>query len=234
MGAVGEWVVSVDRRVGDDMSEKSAIQWTDSSWSPVSGCSKVSPGCDNCLGPATLILMADMSWKEIEHIKVGEHVVSFTESPALGQNRVYEVGVVASVWEAYKEAVEIHVGGRVIVASDDHMFLTYTRPQWKKAGTLSLTSGIVDIGIPQAGADTNNLDYLDGYAAGAIKGDGAFRWQEGWRSDKKGFPQSYCRVAVLTDDAAILERIGCAFHAHGLIVPPIKAFDSGTMCACGR
>ena len=27
---------------------RSAIEWTDSTWSPVTGCDKVSPGCDNC------------------------------------------------------------------------------------------------------------------------------------------------------------------------------------------
>lgn len=30
------------------MADRSAIGWTDSSWNPVSGCSKVSPGCDHC------------------------------------------------------------------------------------------------------------------------------------------------------------------------------------------
>ena len=30
------------------MADKSAIEWTDSTWNPVTGCSKVSPGCDNC------------------------------------------------------------------------------------------------------------------------------------------------------------------------------------------
>lgn len=30
------------------MSEKSAIEWTDSTWNPVTGCTKVSPGCDHC------------------------------------------------------------------------------------------------------------------------------------------------------------------------------------------
>lgn len=30
------------------MSDKSAIEWTDATWNPVTGCSKVSPGCAHC------------------------------------------------------------------------------------------------------------------------------------------------------------------------------------------
>jgi protein gp37 len=30
------------------MGNKSRIEWTDSSWNPVRGCTKVSPGCKNC------------------------------------------------------------------------------------------------------------------------------------------------------------------------------------------
>ena len=26
----------------------SNIEWTDTTWNPVTGCSRVSPGCDNC------------------------------------------------------------------------------------------------------------------------------------------------------------------------------------------
>jgi protein gp37 len=30
------------------MSQHSTIEWTDASWNPVRGCTKVSPGCDHC------------------------------------------------------------------------------------------------------------------------------------------------------------------------------------------
>ena len=30
------------------MAEKSAIEWTDATWNPVTGCTKISAGCDNC------------------------------------------------------------------------------------------------------------------------------------------------------------------------------------------
>ncbi|TMB62189.1 MAG: DUF5131 family protein [Deltaproteobacteria bacterium] len=30
------------------MGDKSPIQWTDATWNPSTGCSKVSPGCKNC------------------------------------------------------------------------------------------------------------------------------------------------------------------------------------------
>ena len=30
------------------MSDHSAIEWTNATWNPVTGCTKVSPGCDHC------------------------------------------------------------------------------------------------------------------------------------------------------------------------------------------
>lgn len=30
------------------MGDKTEIEWTDATWNPVRGCSRVSPGCDNC------------------------------------------------------------------------------------------------------------------------------------------------------------------------------------------
>ena len=30
------------------MGDNSAIEWTEATWNPTTGCSKVSPGCKNC------------------------------------------------------------------------------------------------------------------------------------------------------------------------------------------
>lgn len=30
------------------MALKSKIEWTDSTWNPITGCTKISPGCKNC------------------------------------------------------------------------------------------------------------------------------------------------------------------------------------------
>jgi len=34
------------------MSDRSAIEWTEATWNPVTGCSKVSPGCAHCYAEA--------------------------------------------------------------------------------------------------------------------------------------------------------------------------------------
>lgn len=34
------------------MGDRTGIQWTDSTWNPVRGCSRVSPGCERCYAEA--------------------------------------------------------------------------------------------------------------------------------------------------------------------------------------
>lgn len=43
-----EWPSSKQSKGEKNMSAKSKIEWTGITWNPVTGCSKISPGCQNC------------------------------------------------------------------------------------------------------------------------------------------------------------------------------------------
>ncbi len=43
------------------MALNSAIEWTDSTWNPVTGCTKVSPGCKHCYSERMAIRLAGMN-----------------------------------------------------------------------------------------------------------------------------------------------------------------------------
>jgi len=41
------------------MSDKSKIEWTDATWNPVRGCTKISPGCKHCYAETPLYISPD-------------------------------------------------------------------------------------------------------------------------------------------------------------------------------
>jgi protein gp37 len=58
------------------MGDKSAIEWTDATWSPIVGCSRVSPGCQHCYAEALAYRLAAMGQKKYEGLtrKVGGEI----------------------------------------------------------------------------------------------------------------------------------------------------------------
>lgn len=53
------------------MADKTKIQWTDASWNPISGCTKVSPGCKHCY--------AERLWKRLSAPNMPYHGREFTD-----------------------------------------------------------------------------------------------------------------------------------------------------------
>jgi protein gp37 len=44
----GPWLLDSGRGTIRIMADGSSIEWTDATWNPVTGCTKISPGCDHC------------------------------------------------------------------------------------------------------------------------------------------------------------------------------------------
>lgn len=106
------------------MGDKSAIEWTDATWNPVTGCNKFSPGCKNCYAERlaerlqamgnrryrngfSLTLQADqvdlpLRWRAPRRIFVNSMSDLFHEAiPADYIQRVFEVMKSAS-WHAFQ------------------------------------------------------------------------------------------------------------------------------------
>ena len=45
------------------MSTNSTIEWTEKTWNPLAGCTKVSPGCDRCYALTMALRLAGVARK---------------------------------------------------------------------------------------------------------------------------------------------------------------------------
>lgn len=206
------------------MSANSKIEWCDRTWNPLLGCERVSDGCDNCLSSETRVLRADMTWVPIADIKVGDRVVSFTDQPAIGQNRLWEEATVLATWETEKPTVTFTLeNGTTITASEDHRWLIGQRghENWWRT-TLALTFKTSVRTVRCEPTNTDSLDYRAGYVAGATAGDGTFRW-----ADAQPGQQVYWRIAKPERDRVVLERIA-AFLASLGVPMHVQPFDAGS------
>lgn len=60
------------------MAQQSTIEWTESTWNPVTGCSKISPGCLNCYAERMakrLKLMGQQNYRNGFQLTLHDHVV---------------------------------------------------------------------------------------------------------------------------------------------------------------
>lgn len=202
------------------------IAWADKTWNPYTwNCNKVSEGCKNCVDPNTRILFADMSWRAISQAKIGDRIVSVNEEAGNGGRKI-EIATIKNVWKVTKPSVEISLGNKVLVCSEDHRWLADVRPYWRYAKNLNLGVRLRTLSDPCYQINRGSEDYKAGYVAGTTYGDGTMRFDESWRSDKLGYPQMYWRIAVLETDIQILERVR-EYLDHFMVSLEIKPFDSG-------
>jgi len=60
------------------MANKSSIEWTGSTWNPVTGCTKISPGCKNCYAERIakrLFLMGQTNYNNGFKLTIHEHAL---------------------------------------------------------------------------------------------------------------------------------------------------------------
>jgi hypothetical protein len=187
---------------------------------PYRGCEH---GCSYCLVPETRILRADMSPLVLGDLKVGEELVGFDEVVAPGEGtRKLRKSVVEKIWWSRKPTIRLITDRAEVITTADHRWLQARSFRWSR--TEGLRAGKQLRFLFDPATCEFDADYRVGYVAGLSLGDGTFRFQPGWRSDKLGFPSAYWRIAMV--DREPLER--CAGFLRLLGVETfLRPFDAG-------
>ena len=63
-----------------NVAKVSKIEWTESTWNPVTGCTKISPGCKNCYAERMakrLQAMGSANYRDGFNVKIHNHVLDY-------------------------------------------------------------------------------------------------------------------------------------------------------------
>ncbi len=81
------------------MSNKSKIEWTESTWNPVSGCTKLSRGCDNCYAERMAIRLQAMGTRGYENgFEVTLHPESLEKPLKLKKSQIIFVNSMSDIF----------------------------------------------------------------------------------------------------------------------------------------
>jgi len=189
------------------------------SLNPYRGCEH---GCIYCAAPDAPILYADMAWRPIGNVCVGDVLFGFDEFPEPGRTRKFRPAVVEAVWWSRRPTLRLVTERTEIVATAEHRWLQDRNFRWSQ--TRQLAAGRRLRYMPVVAEDFDD-DYRLGYLAGMTLGDGTFRYQPGWRSARLGYPAAYGRVA-LADQEPLLRLV--EFLARFRVEAHVRPFHGGS------
>ena len=130
-----------------------------------------------CFHPETKILKADLSWVEIDKLKVGDEIIATDEKVlgGAGSSRKMRTAIVQNKWDVYEEALKLTMDdGRALILTPEHRMLCKVRGAthtvWREAKDIRFDDEIRFITkLWDSGS------YEDGWIGGMIDGEGCLR-----------------------------------------------------------
>ena len=105
----------------------------DASVNPYRGCEHA---CAYCLAPETPVLHADLVWRPIGEIRVGDALAGFDEFPARGRTRALRIARVERAWASRKPTLRIVTEKTSVVTTAEHRWLMGSG-RWRRSAELT-------------------------------------------------------------------------------------------------
>jgi protein gp37 len=137
------------------------------SWNPITGCLH---GCTYCVTKDTLVLTADLVWKPIQKIKIGDELLAFSEKPK-EQYWHWEFTTVLGKIKRKLPVYRIETSEGEIKATSQHRWLT-NRGTWEKTEQLIRWSRPIRFFAKPIAPLEFTEKYVSGYLAGLMGGYG--------------------------------------------------------------
>jgi protein gp37 len=165
------------------MSDKTGIAWTDATWNPVTGCSKVSPGCAHCYAEA-------LSKRFGRSFEVTLHPERLDEPLHWRKPRRVFVCSMADLFHEQVDDPFIAQVWAVMALARRHTFQVLTKRPDRALTHLTRVDAEVKVGrMALPFADDNGLD-----------------WDVVWRKNYDRWPLPNLWLGVSIEDARFIER----------------------------
>lgn len=159
--------------------------------------------CNYCIAENTPVLMADYSWKPIQEVLPGDHVMGLLPRTEKFKTRMFGAAKVTNAQNRKSsDIVQVSTSdGAVCACTREHRFYNHTwREYWQQAQNLQ---GKSIFALSQHSAQ--NSEGERGWLAGAIAGDGCFHVFKG----------KYPRLILASIDNEMLEKAEDILHKKG-------------------
>lgn len=174
---------------------------------------------DKCLVPETPVLMADLTWRPLGKLVIGDRLLSVEEStnPSTGISntapRKWQVATVTNTVTRVADCIEVCADGRSLIGTPDHVVMSCRggKVVWKPMGDLRVTKTKLMSGKLHSIGDPweKNESYESGWLAGFFDGEGHLGGTRNAQCQKRGRVGYAQNIGPVDDQAAsYVEKLG--------------------------